>query len=340
MGNLSKFDIGIIVAFVLILFGGIGGWWYTSGWVTSAKSEIRSKHRKLKDLNKERFTPSQANINLLKEKTEKLSEAIQPILLNKLAPADSPLKDIKAMNPVSWKTDRLLVTVRRLQDEAKGKSITLPENFYFSFSRYQAQDPTETATLVLGKQLYGIESLVDLLYASGVPPAVRSIDGIRRTFDENPPINPKSMIQGSAGQKDPEGLLLNVTEVDELYRVYPFEIAFTGTTKGLRKFLDALAAAPTVFVVRAVNVDNSKPIAPTRTEVAAMVNKGSTGLNSSPYDETDSSNLAPAVGPQPVFGSEELSVRVRVDMIEWIAGKEDAEEATAGASEAKEGERS
>ena len=103
MGSLSKFDIGVIVGFVLLALLGAGGWWYTSGWVAEAQEKIDQSHNKLILLNKERFTPSKGNIDKLEENAAKLSEAINPIVTAKLAPGDSPLPQIKPMGP-AWRS--------------------------------------------------------------------------------------------------------------------------------------------------------------------------------------------------------------------------------------------
>lgn len=326
MGNFSKFDISIIVAFVILAALGVGGWWYTSGWITEAEKRIDTEHLKLMALNREDFTPSAANIERLKENQERLGQAIDPIIEQRLAPADSRLDQIMAMNPVSWKTDKLQQAVNRMRDLLGNKAIGTPDNFWFSFAQYQNSNPSEANTQLLGKQLYAIEQLVTILANAGEPPAVQSIDRIKRTFDEYGAFQQGGRRDARTTSEDQLGM--NVQEVDGLYRVYPFAVTFTGNTRGLRKFLDGLVASGTVFVVRAVQVQNSRGNSPTLSEVQGLVDQGTNKTFAYNFDEQPGS-LPPAVGLQPVFGSESLTITVRVDMIEWLA----TPEATAGAGE-------
>lgn len=297
--KLSKFDIGMIVAFVVVTGAGVGGYFYTNGLVDAAKTDLGAATGELQKLVKQRYLPSDANIKTLDNNIKELRSALQPIEEKVLKSPQSKLGQIAAKNPVTWKNSDLDQTVQRLQALAKSKRVTIPDDGYFGFSRYKSGNPSEAATLVLGKQLYAIELLATQLFNSNAGGSIIALKAVRRTFDE----------EGNAGGGGTEGgdavRGSIITVPSKLYRVYPFEVEFIGNTVGLRNFVNSLNQAPVLFIIRSVQVTNSKLEAPK----IADLGKGA---------PTDARAGSAKLGRDFVFGSEQLQVKMRVDMIEWL----------------------
>lgn len=306
--KLSKFEIGMIAAFVVVTGAGIGGYVYTSGMVETAKGNLASANGDLQKLIKQRYLPSDANIKTLEENVTTLQNALQPIETQVLKSPENKLGDIQAKNPVTWKNSDLDQTVQKLTALAKSHRVGLPADYYFGFSRYQKTNPSEASTLILGKQLYGVDLLASRLFDASESGSISSLRAIRRTFDEDA----AGGQGGGGGGEGSESLKgSSVLGASKLYRVYPFEVEFSGTTAGMRVFLNSLLKAPALFIVRSVQVTNSKIESP---------KVGDLGKSSGGNDSK--------VGRDFIFGGEQLAVVVRVDMIEWL-GTQGAEAAAA-----------
>lgn len=291
--KLSKFEIGMIVAFVVVTGAGIGGYIYTSGLVETAKADLTTANGELQKLVKQRYLPSDANIKLLEGNVASLTAALKPIQAQILKSPENKLGQMQPQNPVTWKNSDLDQTVQRLTALAKGRRVALPTDYYFGFSRYQKSNPSEQATLTLGKQLYGVEQLATKLFESGDGGSVIALRSIRRTFDEDPATSQGGGADGGESLRGTSQL-----GSSKLYRVYPFEVEFVGTTNGLRAYLNSLFKTPALFVVRSLQVTNSKIESPK----VGDLGKGSNEK----------------AGRDFVFGGEQLTVLVRVDMIEWL----------------------
>jgi len=309
--KLSKFEIGMIAAFVVVTGAGIGGYIYTSGLVETSKADLTNANAELQKLVKQRYLPSDANIKMLEGNVSSLSAALKPIQEQILKSPENKLGQMQAQNPVTWKNSDLDQTVQRLTALAKGRRVALPTDYYFGFSRYQKSNPSEQATLTLGKQLYGVEQLATKLFESGDGGSVVALRSIRRTFDED-----ATAAQG--GGADGGEALRGTSQLGsgKLYRVYPFEVEFVGTTSGLRAYLNSLFKTPVLFVVRSLQVTNSKIESPK----VGDLGKGSNEK----------------AGRDFVFGGEQLTVLVRVDMIEWL-GSQGAEAAAAAPAKPAQG---
>lgn len=308
--KLSKFEIGMIVAFVVVTGAGIGGYIYTSGLVETAKSDLTTANGELQKLVKQKYLPSDANIKTLEGNVNALRSVLDPIEKQVLQSPECKLSEIKAQNPVTWKNSELDQTVQRLTAQARSRRLTLPPDYYFGFARYQKSNPSEQATLILGKQLYGVEQLATKLFEINETGAVVSLKSIRRTLDEDAAGASSS---GADGADSLRGT--SVLGASKLYRVYPFEVEFVGNTTGLRTFLNSLIKGPVLFIVRSVQVTNSKIESPKQADLGKSAGNEKNGRDF-------------------IFGGEQLAVKVRVDMIEWL-GTQGAE--AAGAAKPAQG---
>lgn len=312
--KLSKFEIGMIAAFVVVTGAGVGGYFYTNGMVETAKNDLSSAQSDLQKLVKQRYLPSDANIKALDENIKELRSSLQPVEAKALKSSESKLGQIEAKNPVTWKNSDLDQTIQRLVALARAKRVAIPTDGYFGFSRYQKSNPSEQATLNLGKQLYAVDLLSTQLFNSNVGGSIVALKAVRRTFDED------SVGQAAAGGADgAESIKGSITVPhSKLYRVYPFEVEFIGNTTGLRNFLNSLNQTPVLFIVRSVQVTNSKMEAPKVVDLG----KGAAA---------DSRGGTAKTGRDFVFGSEQLQAKVRVDMIEWLGTPAEAAQPAQGA---------
>ncbi len=293
----------MIAAFVVVTGAGIGGYFYTNSLVDASKTELNSAGTELQKLVKSRYFPSQENIKILQDNVTQLEGTIKPIEEKVLKGGDDQLGSIVAKNPVTWKSNDLDATVKELTAAAQSKKVQLPPDYYFSFSRYQRSNPSEQATLLLGKQLYGVRQLSSILFDSSTGGAISSLKSIRRSSEEEGGGSPG----GAANDVGAETFRAPiVTAANGLYRIYPFDVDFVGTTNGLRTFLNSLQQAPVLFVVRALQVANTRVDSPKLSDL----------------DKASASDShAAGAGRDFIFGSEQLQIRARIDMIEWIGVK-------------------
>jgi hypothetical protein len=309
--KLSKFDVCMIAAFVVATGAGIGGYFYTSGLVGESKTELGNAGSELQKLVKSRYFPSDDNIKALTADVDQLNSVLSPIQDKTLKPDSEKLLAIAPKNPVIWKSQDLDETVKQLTVLAQNKKVHLPNDYYFSFSRYQRNNPSEQATVVLGKQLYGIQQLATTLFEISGGNAISSLKGIRRAGEDESPAAPAAGGSAPASDSGPETIRVPIqTGGNGLYRLYPFEVEFTGSPYGLRSFLNKLQQVPVLFIVRYVQVSNTRPDSPKYSDLSKAVVGG------------DSRSGSGAAGRDFIFGAEQIQVRLRVDMVEWLGEKE------------------
>ena len=312
--SLSGFDIGAIIAAVVIALLGGGAWWYLSGALQDAQADDASaKSDYDKYSTKYDIVVSPSNGNILQANIDLLKAQLDPLIQSKLLPKENKLSTIDKKDPVAWKHD-LDNEVQRLTGAAKNHSVTVPPNFYFGFSRYINQSPGDEQTAVLGKQLLGIQELSNIL----INAPVKDILAIRRTYEEDAHITGGGFI-GSSGGTDSDHLAANALVAPAgAYTDYPFEVEFETSPENLRPIVDNLIQSPYLFVVRTLTIENSDPESPKTSSLDAMA-----GTPAAP-SVVDSSPGAVAstqstLGPQKFFGYATLKVKARIDMIEWTA---------------------
>ena len=131
--SLSGFDIGAIIAAVVIALLGGGAWWYLSGALQDAQADDASaKSDYDKYSTKYDIVVSPSNGNILQANIDLLKAQLDPLIQSKLLPKENKLSTIDKKDPVAWKHD-LDNEVQRLTGAAKNHSVTVPPNFYFGF---------------------------------------------------------------------------------------------------------------------------------------------------------------------------------------------------------------
>jgi len=317
--NLSKFDLGIIIAAVVIALLGGGGYFYLSGLLSSAQDDVHAAKSSFdtysasKSAGGATIVVSPANATTLQNNINLLKAQLDPLINTKLLAKDNKLSSVVKEDPVAWKAG-LDATVQRLKTSAKAHNVDLPPSFYFGFSRYVSQSPNAEQTTVLGKQLLGLDELSNIL----INLQIKDIGALRRTYEEDPHSNFGN--NGGSGAADPDQLGgYSSRGPGNSYISYPFEVEFetTSEVQNLRDFIDNLAQSPYIFVIRSISVENSQPDSPMVSDLERIAGPP-------PAPMTDSSPGAVAAttstkGPQYLFGNGTLRVKARIDLIEWTA---------------------
>jgi hypothetical protein len=212
---------------------------------------------------------------------------------------------------VAWKHD-LDDEVTRLKGAAKSHNVDVQPDFYFGFARYRNQSPSDEQTAVLSKQLLAIDQLTTVL----IDAPVKNIQAIRRTYEEDPPLG--GGIPNPTSTSDPDRALgYSVSGARNNYTAYPFEFDFVTTAENFRPVMNNLLQSSSVFVVRSVTVTSSSVDSPTidvLDKLAGTPPPPMTGSSPGEVAATTSTS-----GPQFLFGNETITVKLRVDMIDWTA---------------------
>jgi hypothetical protein len=327
MKNLSPFDKGVIIAFVVVALLGGGAWWYLSGELQTAQGADADA---LADFNKfstasstkEKIVVSSSNEQTLEANIDLLKAQLGPLIQAKLQSKDNTLRSIEKEDPVAWKAD-LDDRVSRLRSEAKLRGVTIPPNFYFGFSRYVSQSPGDEQTIVLSKQLMGIEQLASVL----INTPVKRILAIRRTYEEDPHTSADTMSGPTTGTDADRLGGFSITAAGNVYTAYPFEVDFETNPEDLRVVVDKLIQSPYLFVLRTLTIQNDHPNSPVMSDLDKLAGPPADSvIDTSPGEVAVTT---PTKGPQYFFGDATLKVKARIDLIEWDADISDASSAPA-----------
>jgi hypothetical protein len=318
MKNLSRFDLGMIIAFAVVALLGAGAWYYLSGQLTAAQGDATAAAGEFDQYTKkEVYLPTGGNVKTLQSSIDLMTAQLDPLMKSRL---EAPqLESIQPTDTVEWK-HQLDDEMHGLNNEAKINGIIVPENFYYGFARYLNTNPTQDATVVLSRQLIGVKEIADTLLKA----PVHAIISVRRTYEEDPVAAPGSVTPGN-GQTNSSQLPGHSQEAaGGVYTAYPFEVEFDADTEAFRKIVDDLMHSHYVFVIRSVMVQNSQLESPKVQSLDALagVSPGAASnntslINSSPGAVAAAQSTAPTVGVQYLFGNETLHVRMRIDLIDW-----------------------
>ncbi len=310
MKNLSRFDLGMIIAFVVVALLGAAGWYYLSGELQDAQSQVTAAASNFDKYSKQEvYLPNGTNVKTLTANIALMNDQLDPIVKTRLLAPGNDLASIQRIDTVIWKHD-LDEEVSALNTAAKLHGLVVPKNFYYGFSRYLNQNPAEDATPVLERQEKAIKEIATIL----INAPVHAIISIKRTYEEDA----SSPANNSANRQDNDLLAGNSIEAPGgVYTAYPFEVQFDTGTESFRKVVDALMQSPYVFVIRSVQVQNQSLQSPKIADLDKMA--GSSAASTSVIDSSPGQVAATqsTVGPQFLFGDEILHVRARIDMIEW-----------------------
>jgi hypothetical protein len=319
MKNFSRFDLGMIIAFVIVALLGGGAWYWLSGQLTAAQTDVAAAASEFDQYTKkEVYLPTGANVKTLQTEIDLMTAQLDPLVKNELQSPGNLLSAIQQTDTVAWK-HQLDDEMKGLNNEAKISGIKVPDNFYYGFSRYLNTNPTQDATPVLSRQLLGVKTIADIL----IKAPVQAIVSVKRTYEEDPEGNGGSRgYQNTPNQQNASQLAGRSQEASGgVYTAYPFEVEFDAKTESFRKIVNDLMKSPYVFVIRSILVQNSQLDSPkdpatldTMAGPAATTSPDTSIVNSSPGAVAAAQ---PTVGVQYLFGDETLHIRMRIDLIEW-----------------------
>jgi hypothetical protein len=304
--KISAFDVGIIIAFVVITLIGGGACYYLYSQLNSTLQDVGNTAGDFdKYSSREVYLPTGPNQKVLEQDIALMHAQLDPLIKSQLQAPGNKLPSAKTEDTVAWKHD-LDAEVASLNNAAKLHGVTVPNHFYYGFSRYLNTNPSEEATEVLTKQLYGIQELANIF----INAPVKTIYGLSRTYEES---SSNSLVPTQGVKGDPEMISGRAqSSPGHVYTAYPFDIEFETSTENFRKIVDALQKSPYVFVIRSVTLKNSASDSPenaTLDKLAAPPENTPTDANGNP--------IKVVKGPQFLFGNETLHIKMRIDMIEW-----------------------
>ena len=312
MKKLSGFDLAMIIAFVVIGLLGGGAWWYLSGQLTTAQADVSAAASDFeKYSSKEVYLPTSTNEKTLQSDIDLVKGVLDPLIQSKLQSTNNKILSVTKEDTVAWKHD-LDDRVTRLNAAAKLHGVTVPPNFYYSFSRYLNTNPGDEKTVVLTKQLLGIEEIANIL----INAPVKGIQTVRRTYEEDESSGNTNGTNASRTDKDGLGGHAMSTG-DGTYTDYPFEIEFEATSDTLRKVVNDLLQSPYVFVIRIVTIQNSRLTSPQISDLDRLAGPSNSASVADSSPGAVAANAKSVQGPQFLFGGETLHVKLRISMIEW-----------------------
>lgn len=314
---ISKFDLGMIIAFVVVGLLGGGAWYYLSTQLAAAQNEVTSAKSEFDRYSsfqgsKQKFLVRRATLNVIQDNIKLLQGQIDPIIETKFLAKGSNVASSEKKDPVAWK-HYLDDKVRELTKAAGVHGVTLPKNFYFTFSRYVNQNPGDEQTDVLSKQLLAVDKISTIL----INAPVKGIVSIRRTYEENAPTSGMPSMGGPQSNEPDRMGGFSVLAPDGSYRSYPFDVEFDATPAGLRDVMDNLLKSPYILVVRTLAVHSSGVVSPQPADLDKMAGSTDNSVTDKPPGEAAAT--VSTKGPQFLFGSAVLRVKARIDLIEWLA---------------------
>lgn len=292
----NPFLSGLIGVAVLI-FGG-GGFFVIQAMdqANLAREDYDGKVRQLHTLQNSVPYPSQENLTKVEQGTAVVRKSLQDLRdeVSKLQPG--PAEDV---TPQAFQDD-LRKAVIRIEAKADEFGVSLGDDFYLGFNRYQAALPRSEATGELVRQLAVMEDLFTRL----IETRVASI-GLQR---QDLPI------EDGAPAKDNAPLISREN----------INLTLAGDQGRVRLAINVLLDLPQFAVIRAVSLANSQPVGPVRETDAAALTQTAEG--STPVADQSLASLfggqgeATASTPQSlpiVLGRELITANIRLELLDF-----------------------
>ncbi len=108
MKKISGFDLGIIIAFVVVTLMAGGAWWYLSGQLQVAQDDVHAANdafKKYSANSKYLVVVSAANQKALQANIDLIKAQLGPLIKADLQPKDNKLHSVEKEDPVAWKHD-------------------------------------------------------------------------------------------------------------------------------------------------------------------------------------------------------------------------------------------
>lgn len=219
-------------------------------------------------------------------------------------------------------TGNLKAADAKVREAFTASKTTLPDAFFLGFEAYKSGLAKEGATGILDYQLSATTDLF-LALAKAAPSELKNVYR-------------KELTEESGGTFDAK---------DGVYRPLSMEVTFTGTERSVREFLTAIEGSDTYYyTVRAIRINNAKDKGPSQADAKFETAKPAGGA-ADPFGgggfvipgETAPAPAGGAAAPKPaaaaaapetgrilqqVLGLEEVSVFIRLDVLQFLPTKE------------------
>ena len=240
------FVIGGLVALGLMGYGGFVLWTAYSNEGASAE-EIIKQYGVLDELNKQNPHPGSTG-KVDNVKAAKDQEGLLRVFIAKargLFVTPPPIPSGEKVDDQKF-SNQLLYTIAELNREAKAASVTLPENYAFTFAsqRFLTQvDPGSIEPLAM--HLGEIKTICDVLFAA----RINALEGIQRE------------VVSAKDQNVSDYLTTQKTMVTPLGDLTPYRVVFRCFSAELAEVLSGLASSSHGYIVKTINVEPAAPIA-------------------------------------------------------------------------------
>lgn len=235
------FVIGSLVA--LALLGG-AGWYFYSAWKANAEivDKLNDQYTKLDTLNKQNPHPGRPphsdNVALARQHQGQLKEIIA-----RARKGFQPIPSLPEGPKVAGEDfiSSLRQTIDQLQKTATNSSISLPNDYGFSFAAQRQQMKFSTGSLEpLAAQLGEVKALCDALFQA----RINALDFVRR--ERVAPEDVNGPLSDYLNQKSVTNQLAVLT---------PYLVRFRCFTPELASVLGGISSSPYGFLIKTINVE-------------------------------------------------------------------------------------
>lgn len=248
------FVIGVVVALGLMGFAGF----FLFSQIkkdSEMQEQLGSQVANYKALHEKNPFPGQTNIQIARVDQKRI-QAFLAEARTTFAPIQPPGKRIGPNDHESF-SRLLLTTVYHLQKEAVNASVSIPTNYFFTFSAQSQKTIFAPGSIEpLTGQLAEITEICKILYAA----RINGIEGLRRT----------RVSKDDDGGLTTEFLTVN-SVTNELAVLTPYEVTIRGFSAELASVMEGFIRAPQCFIVKTVHVETNSVLMETPPSMAAMM---------------------------------------------------------------------
>lgn len=294
----NPFLSGLLIAAVLVLGG--GGFFVYQGVEQAglAREDYEGKVRQLHQLQNAVPYPNAENLKKIEAGAEEIRGALKALReeIGKSQP-----EPVEGVTPEQFQDD-LRKAVLRVQAKAAEFEVSLGEDFYLGFNRYQTALPRSEATGELTRQLGVIENLFNSL----IETRVSSISLERQVL----PIE-----DGASAKKDD-----NAPEKTPLLVRESLNLKLSGEQARMRQAFNVILDLPQFVIIRALSVSNSElggPARETNAEALKQASGRGTDAIDSLFGDPSGAPGAKAESLPIILGRETLSATLRLELLDF-----------------------
>jgi len=243
------FVIGSAVALALM---GMAGWFLYSKWQLNNDfmTKLNEDYAELGNLNSQKPHPGSGQVDNIKAAKEQRAEVIefQKTVQKSFLRIPRPA----GLAEVAKLTDRdvaaaLSRTIFQLQRDATNASVTMPQDYSFSFQTQRPKVAFAAGSLdPIAEQLAEVKTLCDVLFRA----KINSLESIRRE---------RVSADDSAAGASQTDYLGNKSVTNELAVMTPYELTFRCFSSELASVLGGFASSPYGLIVKTINVESGAP---------------------------------------------------------------------------------